>query len=81
MYYFNFTESEFCTEEARKWGMIGRVCIACETYAQVEELERNATRKNKEAGRKKYQRMTVSRHIPKARHHFSTYADYSKLHD
>lgn len=78
-YYFNFTESEF--ENAPEYTNIkARTCIECENYQQVEELQRNAAWQNHKAGYKMYKRFTVT-YKPIRNAYYSTYAEYTRLHD
>ena len=78
-YYFNITESAF--EHAPKFANVkARVCVECDSYRQVEELERNARYINYKSGYKVYKRPTVTRK-PIRNAYYSTYAEYTKLHD
>ena len=79
-YYFNFTDSFFDNEDAHKAGVKARACIECDTYKQVEELERNARWANKKAGFKQYKRMIIT-YKPIKNAKYFRYEDYTKLHD
>ena len=78
-YYLNFTESFF--ENAPNGSHIkARTCIECDTYAQVEELQRNATYQNWKYKSKLYKYMTVTRK-PIKNAYMSSYEEFTKLHD